>query len=549
MFKNFLKACDFIGVSVKLKYEKGNNYKSLLGGVLSIAIMCISLAASISFGWTMIFKTNFTVSLSKSRETQAFVNLTNNFPFMVGISRRGGVIIPELQKYANISFITYNLERVNGTPVKTIKYLNSRNCQSEDFNNMTDNFISVSYSSNMTYFSCLQQNQEMSIYGNIGSSNFTFVNILVDKCINGTGIVCMPNAKIDELFTNLFISIFFRDSYFENINYTHPEQYYANQFAIPISNTVYKRQYLYLKNINFISDYGLIFEDKQQVNTYQLESMNSELYFTKDAAFTPNTIMELSITTKNIKDVYYRSYYKLQNLAADLGGVLKIVLLLFSFFNKMVSERILDNQIYNKLFPSLMLSNKNSNDSKNPTIFKTNNIFNTYKTEKNNNNERQEIVNSKNTLINTFSKNILNLKQNKNNQKNMITLHNNNFSIGSPATSEKKQKRSINYADFICFCFIDKSKRQQLKFVKDVVHNLMDIRTILKNMNNCSALIEYVNKKYFDDVDKIKSYQRFPVINTDIIKINKNKSILDYNKEMKSHLQSIISSHNNNNNG
>jgi len=63
-------------------------------------------------------------------------------------------------------------------------------------------------------------------------------------------------------------------------------------------------------------------------------------FFNYDVATTPNTISEMAFTTTQIKDVYNRSYYKVQNLAADVGGVIKFIMIIFTFLNQFLGHRV-----------------------------------------------------------------------------------------------------------------------------------------------------------------------------------------------------------------
>ena len=196
------------------------------------------------------------------------------------------------------------------------------------------------------------------------------------------------------------------DSYFDNNNYETPQHFYKNSFSIPLSSSVYKRQFIYVKNIDYFTDYGLIFEDEQQVSVYQVDSATADLYFNSAAALTPNTLSEMSITIKNIKDVYSRKYYKLQNLAADLGGVLKAVLIVSVFFNKIISEPMLNNYIYDSLFGYTNLNKKINQKSKIQIKDETKRNLNILKSERIEVNSKNKFL-SKNEIF-KFSKSKIN---------------------------------------------------------------------------------------------------------------------------------------------
>lgn len=522
MIKHLFSKLDFIGLSLDLKIDNRNVYKSLLGGVFSIFIVVISIAASISFGWSIIYKTNFTVSLSRDRELNALLNLANGFPFMLTLVKRGSVPIPELERYVNFTFISNNIQLKNNTTVKTLTYLKSKSCEAIAFNGLSKDFLEVASPKNLSYYSCLSKNQTMDIYGTIGSTNFKYLAVLINKCVNGTEIICKSNEDINNLLKNIFISIYFKDTYFANNNYTNPEQFFANMFTIPITNTVYKRQYIYFKNIDFVSDYGLLFEDKHKVSTYQLDSMYADLYFTNDAAFSDSTVAEMTVSIKNIKDVYSRSYYKLQNLAADLGGVLKVILMIFIFLNMWISEPILNNKIFDSLFVFPLPESKSKNKSKNHDIFKLEvtekakgNIYKFTTTERIN-------VTSKN-LISKKSNNDLNLKTTKN-LRNLQTF---NKIENTKLQNMISKKIKIRYRNIIFCCFRSQEKSKKLNFVNNVINNLLDVRNLLKSLNESNILHKYYFKTSPEKSRLLQEFKVYPMINPEIININ-NTPLLNY---------------------
>lgn len=585
MLDQLLQNCDLLQLPIELRIENNKAYKSIMGGIFTILTIIISVIATIYFGWSIIYNTNFTVNLSRIREEQAVLNLTNNFPLMLGLVKRGSDPIDNLQQYANFSLLTYDVEVINTTSIKKLVYLNASICQKEDFDLMEDSFLSISNPRNATYFTCLKQNQAINIYGTIGTSNSSYLAILVNKCVNTTEIICKSNEEIDYLFRNVYLRLFLKDSYFANNNYNNPAQFYANHFTIPISNTAYKRSYIYLKNIDYISDYGLIFENKQIKTTYQIDSGTADLYFNSDAAFTNVTISEVSITISNIKDVYTRSYYKLQNLAADLGGILKVITVVFMFFNRLILNPVLDNKIFNSLFtypktqhqqretitPKQINNNNNNNkllktkyytkvkndnkcdhskdaiENNSRLISILNNCNKNSETDnacKTINNQRNNLKTTTITILNS-NDNINNHKLRLSNSKNKLQeikvtniKTNNNINNINNTNSDKNAEILISYFNSknrvywntIFFCCITNHKRNKYNFVEQIINNLMDVRTILKtnNSNNNLSILRELTSNKVNTNNLLSEYNKYlrklPIINTDILTIDFDNS-------------------------
>jgi hypothetical protein len=344
-----IQKVDLIGNRIGFKIENSFYFKSVFGGTLTIILAMVSISTLVNFGLPLFTRTNPKVTSTNSYEELPYINLTTNFPLAVNVVKRGAIPLENFESYYNITMISYNTKMNDGLPKVTLTPINMRICKEEDFQGRLSQFNKIANPVNFSQYFCLPSNQNLEIYGVIGTTNVNYLALLINKCTNGSQIICKKDEEITSQFQNLFIQYISSDYYFDSKNNTLPGQIYFKSTNIPITSDFYKRTYFYYQNVEYSTDGGYIFESEEKLNYYHLDSYKEQIFFTKSAAFTPYTLSEITITLNPIKTVYFRSYYKLQQLAADMGGIIKAILIVFNFVNSIVGKFNLQKKTLNDL--------------------------------------------------------------------------------------------------------------------------------------------------------------------------------------------------------
>jgi hypothetical protein len=473
--KYFINYGDQIGNVIGLKIDGSHIYKSLSGSILSMLLALFSIGATISFGLEILEKNNAKVTLNNGYLGLPQINLTNQFPLAVNIVRRGAFPLDNFRSYYNISLVNYNLKKVNGTAIVRLTEREMRICKEEDFKGRKAQFESVANPTDPSLYFCLRQDQPLEIYGQIGTSAVNYLAVLINRCVNGTDVICKSPAEIDVQFKNVFIQFITTDYYFDSKNFTDPGQVYFKSTNIPITSDFYKRAYMYYSNVDYNTDDGLIFESKVSQSYYKVDNYKEQIFFSKDAAFTPNTLAEISITITPLKYEFFRSYYKLQQLAADVGGIIKSFTLLFTFLNKILNEKFLDLKIINDIFNVNMGGNNLGRKSIRNEISK-----NSYS------------VKIKDTGITSTEENLGKFASNRSLKIKKLVV-----TPKKKVTIEAKVKLKIFLSDFICFL---KGRNKKLsKFSEMVINNSLDIRRVIKSVNE----IEIIRNVLLDNEQKM----------------------------------------------
>jgi hypothetical protein len=350
MFTNLLKNFDIFGIIVNLNYEGRREYKSILGGIFALIISFLTLIFTILLGQDMYLRQNPTTIYSKiPQDKGGLINLTNNFPFMMKINMGPGIPIKNVEKYFNFPAYIRNIEITGGEQKLDIKSLQFQQCDYEkDLGKDYDMFKSSIESTIMNY--CLKPDQNIVINGNIGSSKFSFIEIFFQRCKNETEVICKPKEEIDLMFSKVIMNVYFKDNIFKSDDYTNPIREYVYNYNTALSSKVSRRIFIYLKNIDFVTDDGLVFSDIKTESRYQLANSKETYTFEEAAKINPDTLSQITIATDNIKDVYFRKYKKIQNVAAEVGGIINVFVLSANIIIQFLAKSVIKNEIFDKIF-------------------------------------------------------------------------------------------------------------------------------------------------------------------------------------------------------
>jgi hypothetical protein len=476
------KYCDFLGNRIGLKIDSSFHYKSTSGTIFSILLFFFSIAAAINFGLQIFIRDNAKVTLNYEYEDLPYINMTNNFPMALNIVKRGAFPLENFQSYYNISLINYSQNRVNGTAVVKLTERDMKICQEEDFKGRIKQFESIANPSGLSQYFCLKQDQLLELKGMIGTPAVNYMAVLINRCVNGTNIICKSREEIDIQFKNVFIQLLSTDYYFDSKNFSDPGRIYLKSTNIPITSDFYKRTYMYFSNVEYTTDYGLIFEDKITQNYYRTDSMKEQIFFSKEAAFTQNTLSEISITVTPLKYEYYRTYYKLQQLAADVGGIVKAFTLVFTLINNLINEKFLNLKIVNDIF--YFKGRKTKNSVENNIESSSNNLnFN-----KSGNTINLSQVVPINNFIN-FNSNLreCNLENCEKSPREKKIIRMENY-------KNKNSKKKKYFLRSIC-CLKMMNKKSIIKLSEIIINQTLDIRQVIKSINE----VQIIKKILFNE--------------------------------------------------
>ena len=442
-------------------------FQTSIGSILTILCFLIMIIYVSYFFKQMIYHTNPSILSSiYNDEIPKFINLTKkNFSFAFGLQNKEYTNYIDESVYIVKGVQTKVYLRKNGsseiyqTPIKIIK------CNEYNFNIIPEYFEKLPL--NDLY--CLND-EFYEIEGEYKREIYSYIKLNFSKCENSTenNFYCKPLEVIDEYLYGGFIGIFMIDYSLVPRDYNNPFISYGKNLYNSFSGKFFVDLFLYLKNIEIITDQGYFFTEKKKLNFAAYDYLHTNIDHRISDHF-----LSLTIRVSSKREIHERSYIKIQSIFSNIGGMLKIILLfgeysiyfikmtlyknyILEFFNLDESEIRLKEvrEKYSSIRKHLSTQSKIniltlSNLSNNNSFVLNNNNINNSKNNNNNNIHNSNIIVPNNMLNQSQCKYNSLIHQSKmqlqiNNKNSPLSPSKNSLKINNIFYTPRKSVNQVN---------------------------------------------------------------------------------------------------------
>ena len=505
---------DYLYTEAKFTFNESGQTgeKTIFGGIVSIFTILVSLGCTGYFTYRLFNKDDSSIILSS--EIDPYVNITysHRIPFLVRFS--DAYSIP----YTNETSRLYNI-------YLRFWYGGSNNSKNEDVYQSFDNItiskcnINEHFGEYKEYFidvpdlesyycpDLRQYNQTLyGIYG--GTKPFSYLQFYFTSCLNETmNNTCFDKDYINKILSDIYLDLlsigFKMDSLKKTVSKIERK---SERFSI--SNSVYKRIWMYLRKINYITDDGIIFTRKNEENFHLYENVRTEVDI-RDIRIgsVPGSFLTLTVLNNGEISIYHRKYQKLQDYIATIGGIIKAITIFGSLINYYNGR----NSYYFHIIKNFFITNKMET-----TLIKSPGFKNKINSSTNQNNNNNRSVSSFFHRINSYSP--FGKKGVKNNYENN---HSKSFNIQKKKERKKKDftNEIILYnkfsSSFLPLVFFGKSEKEKLKnnWYFDNINKRLNIINVLNLLKKVEDL-NLINKSYSH---KIGVSKFFNLLNKNVI--------------------------------
>jgi hypothetical protein len=318
--------------SMMVNNEMG--YKTNLGGVLSIMLGFVCLLATGYFGKDLVLKLNPISTVSELYDDHP--SLENDKVLLtLAMGYAGGVPIPELNKMVSFYFGYIDYDGTRKIP-GMYKYYPAVKCyeENERFINNTNNVKSFLQGLS-TEFYCAPKNFTQSLTGRYGRGKFQSWDIQIRFCNETVDHVkCKSMDVIKKTLKQVFIGLVLSNNLINPNNYETPIIETYASYIMRASALATRQDMLFIDKIVFKSDEGFLLETNNTKSTFLVASKESDTI----AEDNPQYIFRLLVTLNNNYKEIRRVYMKVQKVAADVGGIIKFLLIIFTYFNYCFSK-------------------------------------------------------------------------------------------------------------------------------------------------------------------------------------------------------------------
>jgi len=468
--QTFITVIDLFGHSPTFIIDNKLQYKTFFGGFLSILAIIVAVITAIFFSQELFFKKSPSVNLNTETNLNPdILPYFDNFEFIIGVQNENNTVYIDESIFYAKGFI-FNTT-VNETGVFNNDYeIDLQPCNLALRNSPNyENFKKY----NLKNFYCISKNQSKINLNNIylkefwGNNGFQMIQIKFYECKNSTeSQKCATEEKIKNALSFTELSIYVSDNFVRTNNYEEPFQRGAHEiFSVASIDFLVKITQFY-RHTQVESDNGLMFTTSSKINGFKKDEVTKDINYDRKSS----NFITFTLQLNNIIEKYYRKYYKLQDLAAQVGGVYNVIMIICLYIMKLYEENYYFEYLINKYFEV--------------KIYKKNNNISYKDTNDNNNNETKNLKNKIKTL--KFSDSM----KEKRDSKNFKSLNN---------TQDIKKQMKINENNSI-----SSKKQLTLKFFDKLF--LVNILPKISSKKNPNYEIFIIAKKHLMSHIDIFSY-------------------------------------------
>ena len=252
-------------------------------------------------------------------------------------------------KFSNFSYFidetVYNVDAYisisnvfeDGTIIESRKYLNLVKCSNYSFISIPEYF----YGLNINNLYCVNLTG-ITLRGVLMEDNWTTIKFEFKKCVNSTSNnnSCKSPDQITEILNVGYMGIFTIDYQINPHNYKQPAQLYGKNIFTTFSIKQYADFWVYFQIKQINTDKGILFDSivSESILSYEYTYENKD--YRKS-----NIFLTIYLSESTNRKVLYSSYSKFQDVAANIGGLIKVIFIIGEIITFFIRRTLYKNYI------------------------------------------------------------------------------------------------------------------------------------------------------------------------------------------------------------
>jgi len=422
--QTYITFLDLFGHSPSFIINNNLQYKTFFGGILSLIAIIISIITTIVFSKELFLKKSPSVNFNTETNLNPdILHYFDNFEFIIGVQNESYTVTIDDSLFSAKGFIFNTTVNESGVFNRVFE-IDLQPCNLA-LKNSPNYDLFKKY--NLENFYCISKNQSKINLNDIylkefwGNNGFQMLQVKFYECKNTSeSQKCATEERILSALSYTEVSIYLIDNFVRTNNYKKPfERGIREIFSVASINFLVSLTQYY-HHAQIISDNGIIFTTNSKIDGFKKDELTKDINYNR----TTDNFATLTLQLNNYIEKYQRKYYKIQDLAAQAGGVFNIIMIICVFIIKYYEENYYFEFLINKYFEVKLIKKKN-------------NIH--YKDD--NNNDNNETKKSKNKTL-KFDKNDTNLK----NINNTYEIKN-QMKININKSVKSKKQLILNFFD------------------------------------------------------------------------------------------------------
>lgn len=349
----WILSLDYFGSAPKLFTFGQQTYKTMVGVGITLCSLIMIIIAATLFGRDFYLKETPRVFI-ESVSTEVFDNITitpSILNYMFRLEDSNGNYFDYSGKLnLVVTYLKFNYnETIEEFEYDYVDY-NPDKCS---LDMITD--VNLSKGRNLSEWFCLNYTDYGLSFGGSWSGKFVYYwNIEVNNCYEESE--CLSMSELDDtLKDEVYFSMYYPQYYFSPGNFNQPLSLkYENQYTLLNSDTSFKNT-LYFKAYTVEDDRGWIFKDVHSSSVIAFDNLDKSFGFrNKEDEY--KTLYFQSIYFNSDKILFHRNYMKIQELAAMIGGFMKMIMFIAQFMVSPYSNYLLNQKLINLILSEVEVS-------------------------------------------------------------------------------------------------------------------------------------------------------------------------------------------------
>jgi len=350
------KQMDLFGLPVSFNFKGSQKSTSKQGFICTVLIAGFILWAIYNSGRVLFVRKNPSTITYNSFEQDPEKIVINEDTFPVAF----GLLTPVTQKYFNfINETIYKIEVYQNvfktskdsdgtvTSQRILLPLETEICTPDHFGRYKSLFSDIPLNS----LYCIKKNQtlvdEVALQGTITSTLFNGFSFGVRVCQSSNTTVCASDAEINSILTGSWLHLHYPQLAVNPQNVTNPDLIFRQSYVTMLSPSTYKTSVMNLGHVVVSSDMGWLVEDKKVENYVKMAGVTENLDTNSNIQ---GYMLNLLVQLDQLKTNYERNYPKLQDVLAQIQGLVTIVILSVVVLMKPYSHLKFNESLINDIF-------------------------------------------------------------------------------------------------------------------------------------------------------------------------------------------------------
>lgn len=377
---------DLFGKPINLRYNGNDNFTSLIGAFVSIAVLgVIILFFAFSLGVFLGRKAPSYSSISETKSVPDELNLNSisePLDFTVGIDifdqkSLGSVFDPTVFSL-DIKRVFMSMNEISNQ--QTYSYIDVGCNSSYAFSRGLDKLPkgNEQEGKNLTYYDffkmrnpsgietaqCFPLNIMNDTYNNVNTSTVLsgtdtsdlreFIQISIGICKNGTledGLICKSIDQIKKLIDFNNVRFYFTQHVFvANDSLQNPVQNSTSFFNFPITNFFRKTYNLNIQKNKVLDSWDLLSTNFTQQSIFSYSGQELAIDFIKEGIVLDKELLVINIRIDNVSNTYIRKFTNIKDFFIGVVGILNGIMAGGAGFGKFINTMLLKVDLINRSF-------------------------------------------------------------------------------------------------------------------------------------------------------------------------------------------------------